>query len=421
MTPIETDAVDQRPPHSPAYQPLGLATLLRKAVAGEDLTPVGAHLLEYCQAHDDPQALLDLALVLEMKYEKDAALDVQKLALHTRTHYRLKEAVAPRPVRLLALKAPGDLMANTPFECLLAGADIQVEALYVDPGLAPPAALPEHDVLLVAACALDANAGALGRAAELIAASARPVLNRPEHIALTTREAAYALLGKLPGIAMAHTVRVGRERLLAAARGEWNLSQEVDGQYPFIVRPVGSHAGKGLARVADEAELRQYLEGAEADTFYVAPFIDYSGADGLFRKYRIVLIDGVPYVCHMGISRHWMVHYPYEEMIAHPERREEEARFMADFDTGFAARHRDALQGIAAQSGLDYIGFDCAEAPDGRLLIFEVATAMVVHDMDDPATFPHKPAQMRKVFEAFAGMLLRAASRSSTETNHRDH
>ena len=39
-----------------------------------------------------------------MKYEKDAALDVQKLALHTRTHYRLKEAVAPRPVRLLALR-----------------------------------------------------------------------------------------------------------------------------------------------------------------------------------------------------------------------------------------------------------------------------------------------------------------------------
>ena len=206
-------------------------------------------------------------------------------------------------------------MANTPFECLLAGADISRSAL-CRPRPAPPA-LPEHDVLLVAACALDANAGALGRAAELIAASARPVLNRPEHIALTTREAAYALLGKLPGIAMAHTVRVGRERLPAAAGASGTCRRKSTGSIrSSCVRsaPTPARASRGWRTRRNCAS----TEGAEADTFYVAPFIDYSGADGLFRKYRIVLIDGVPYVCHMGISRHWMVHYPYEEMIAHP-------------------------------------------------------------------------------------------------------
>ncbi|WP_207004596.1 ATP-grasp domain-containing protein [Trinickia mobilis] len=409
MNTVETKTIENtKQPF--AYRPLGLARLLREATAGTDLTPLGERLLEHGKRNDDPQALLDLSLVLELKYQKASALAVQALALQARRLYRLKDAQPSSPVRVLALKAPGDLMKNTPFECLIENADFQVEVLYVDGQLPSSARLPDHDVVLVAACALDANSEPLAQIAKLIAGTARRVLNRPERVAHTTRDAAYALLGKMPGICMAHTLRVQRMRLLAAAADEWDLSQEIDGHYPFIVRPVGSHAGQGLAKVSNRDELRTYVENADAAEFYVAPFIDYSDADGLFRKYRIVLIEGKPYACHMGISRDWIVHYPYVEMIAHPERRQEEARFMADFDTGFAARHRDALQNIATLTGLDYVGFDCAETADGRLLIFEVATAMVIHDMDDPGTFPYKRPQMRRVFDAFSGMLQRAGA-----------
>jgi glutathione synthase/RimK-type ligase-like ATP-grasp enzyme len=410
MNSVESDAQTARATPSADYPPLGLAPLLRAATAGEDLTPIGEALLEYTKTHADPLALLDLSLVLQLKYQKASALAVQQLALRMRNLYRLKNAAAESAPRLLVLKAPGDLMANTPFECLVGGADMQIEALYLDPHGPKPAALPEHDVVLVAACTSDANAAPLALAAELVAGTTRPVLNRPERVALTSRDAAYALLGKVPGIAMAHTVRVPRARLLAAAAGEWDLSQEIDGRYPYIVRPVGSHAGSGLAKVANGDELKAYVEQSDADEFYVAPFIDYRSADGLFRKYRIVLIDGKPYACHMGVSQHWIVHFPYPEMLAHPERRDEEARFMADFDTDFAVRHRDALSSIATLSGLDYIGFDCAETPDGKLLIFEVATAMIIHDMDDPGLFPHKQPQMHKVFRAFCEMLQRAAT-----------
>jgi hypothetical protein len=34
----------------------------------------------------------------------------------------------------------------------------------------------------------------------------------------------------------------------------------------------------------------------------------------------------------------------------------------------------------------------------------------VVHNMDSPDVFPYKGPQMRKVFDAFAGMMYRAAS-----------
>ncbi len=61
--------------------------------------------------------------------------------------------------------------------------------------------------------------------------------------------------------------------------------------------------------------------------------------------------------------------------------------------------------------GLDYFGIDCAELPDGRLLLFEAETAMVVHKMDSPELYPYKQGQMTKVFAAFWAMIDRASSR----------
>ena len=84
---------------------------------------------------------------------------------------------------------------------------------------------------------------------------------------------------------------------------------------------------------------------------------------------------------------------------------------MAGFDAGFAARHAAALAGIQACIGLDYLGIDCAETADGRLLVFEIDHAMVVHAMDPVEVYPYKQAAMRRLFTAFRAMLGRAAGR----------
>jgi glutathione synthase/RimK-type ligase-like ATP-grasp enzyme len=393
------------------YQPIGLAPLLRAATAGHDLTQLGELLIDHVKQHDDPYALLDLSLVLQLKYQKESALAVQQQALQITRHFQLKRAsTTPPALRVLVLKTPGDLMANTPLECLLDNADIQLDVLYAD--AEPIAALPEHDVIFVAACASDETKGVLEQISSLVSGTACRVLNRPDHVMKTMRDTAYATLGAVPGICMARTVRLSREQVGEAVSGGLDLAAMLQNDYPFIIRPLGSHAGTGLEKVSDEQELGRYLAKSEAEAFYMAPFIDYSSADGLFRKYRIVMIDGKPFVCHMGISKDWMVHYPYTEMLAHVDRREEEARMMATFDAEFAERHRDALRQVAELTGLDYVGFDCAETHDGRLLIFEIATGMVVHDMDDPERFPYKAPQIRQVAHAFQQMLRRAAHAS---------
>jgi hypothetical protein len=184
------------------------------------------------------------------------------------------------------------------------------------------------------------------------------------------------------------------------------------GSFPIIARPLDSHAGHGLEKLDDQTAVGDYLGRRAEKEFYLAPFVDYRGHDGLYRKYRIILIAGRPYACHMAISTHWMIHYLNADMRAHADRRAEEARFMADFEEDFAVRHATALDEIARKVGLEYLPFDCAETPDGQLLVFETGTNMIVHAMDSPDLFPYKRPQMKKVFAAFEAMLRDASGRA---------
>ena len=100
-----------------------------------------------------------------------------------------------------------------------------------------------------------------------------------------------------------------------------------------------------------------------------------------------------------------MVHYVGADMATEARNRAEEERAMATFDHGFARRHAAAFHALHQRFGLDYFGIDCAETRSGELLIFEVASAMVIHAMDSPQLYPYKQAQMRKTFAAFHGLL----------------
>ena len=105
--------------------------------------------------------------------------------------------------------------------------------------------------------------------------------------------------------------------------------------------------------------LQLYLEEWLDLEFYVSDFINYQSSDGSYRKYRIALIDKQPYLCHLAVSDHWMVHYMSAGMELSAEKRaEEEAAFIA-FSSEFSQRHRLALSAIADRLGLDYVVLDC--------------------------------------------------------------
>jgi glutathione synthase/RimK-type ligase-like ATP-grasp enzyme len=177
------------------------------------------------------------------------------------------------------------------------------------------------------------------------------------------------------------------------------------GNFPVIIRPVDSHAGHGLMKIDTPEAIAEYLRSMPEREFYISRFVDYRAADGLFRKYRVVLIDGRPYAGHMGISDDWMIHYLNAGMAESAEKRAEEECFMRTFDEDFASRHADALAAISERVGLDYLVIDCGETTDGKLLVFELDSGAIVHSMDPVDLFPYKRGPMQKVFKAFRDML----------------
>jgi hypothetical protein len=106
-----------------------------------------------------------------------------------------------------------------------------------------------------------------------------------------------------------------------------------------------------------------------------------------------------------------MVHYLSAGMAGDAGKRAEEARFMASFDTDFAARHQAAFASLHRRTELDYFAIDCAELPDGRLLLFEADVAMIVHDLDSESLYPYKKPAMARLFAAFQAALSAAAAR----------
>jgi glutathione synthase/RimK-type ligase-like ATP-grasp enzyme len=234
----------------------------------------------------------------------------------------------------------------------------------------------------------------------------KPVLNAADAILDLSRDRLWRKLQGAQGLELPPTVRATRLATSAVAVGALDLADVLPGGgFPLVVRPVGSHAGKGLERIEDAAALGEYLKATDAAHLYLSRFVDYASADGLFRKYRVALFDGRPYLAHMAIGDHWMVHYLNAGMAESPSKRAEEAQAMAGFAEGFAARHALALAEISRGLGLDYFALDCAETRDGRLLVFEADVGMIIHALDPVEVYPYKQPQMQTVFAAFEAML----------------
>ena len=403
------------PPSDPP-EPIGLASLAKRAFDGVDLSPLSSELIRRMIAEPENAAvLMDLATIEHLYGNHGDASDLQNRALAFQRLYRHPAArPGPDEIRLLAFMAPGDFMANTPLEFLLEGSNVRLDMLYLVPGAPVPESVPDHDLAFVAVGESDENQALLQALGPVVRGWPRPVLNAPDRIAHLSREGTWELLRSAPGIAIPRTLRLDRQGLAKLGAGKLTLD---DVGFPIIARPTGSHAGQGLIKIETPAAVAGYLQEHPQAEFYVARFIDYRSADGMFRKYRVALVDGRPFASHMGVSQHWMIHYLNAGMRESAEKRAEEARWMAAFDRDFAQRHARAFEILAERVGLEYFGIDCGETPAGELLIFEADVAMIVHAMDPPDLFPYKRPTMEKVFDAFQALLAKAAGRPLPSTS----
>jgi len=344
---------------------IGFAKLTTMAFRGTDLRPLRDQLMSKVAGGTAGAGEgLDLSLITQLLGDKQIGIAIQAEVLAFHQLFRSPCGAEKPKLRVLALAAAIDMGGNTPIEFLLEESGIELLTLYVIAGIELPVPLPDHDVLI----------------------------------------------GGIEGLDIPATVCVTRAQLSDVALSNLcfaDIAAEL--RFPIIVRPRGSHAGVGLAKLDDCAAIDRYLAERLEREFFVSRFVDYANHDGLFRKYRIVVVDGRPYACHMAIADRWDIWYLNADMAFSESKRREEGNFMRSFDGAFAVRHRRALAAMIDRIGLDYFTVDCAENKRGELLIFEADNTAVVHNMDSPELFPYKPPQMRAIFEAFAAMLYRRA------------
>jgi hypothetical protein len=391
----------------PSADRIGFARLTAMAFGGADLRPLRDRLIgRLADGTAEAGEGLDLSLIAQLLGDKQTGMAIQAEVLAFHQLYRSPCSSEQPKLRVLALAAAIDMGGNTPIEFLLENSGIELQTLYVVAGVELPTPLPEHDVAIVIASDSEECADALRKIDSMAPRWPRPLLNAPRSVRNLDRDKLHGLLRGIDGIEIPATHGVARAELMAIAQSPDDISNVApDLKFPLIVRPRGSHAG---VRIEDGAAMTRYLSERSEEAFFVSRFVDYSSPDGLFRKYRVVFIDRKPYACHMAIADRWDIWYLNAGMAESAEKRSEEARFMRDFDHGFAFRHRNALAAVAGRVGLDYFTIDCAENRDGELLIFEADNTAVVHNMDSPEVFPYKAPQMRKIFDAFAAMLVRA-------------
>ena len=383
-----------------------MARLARMQVGGIDLRPLWQTLItRLIDGTVEAGEGLDLSLIAQLLGDKPVGLAIQDQILASHQLFRLPCALEKPRLRVLALAAATDMGSNTPIEFLLEHSGVELITLYVMADVELPLPLPDHDIAIVIASDSEECRAALGKIDRAAARWPRPLLNPPRLVSNLDRDKLHRLLGGIEGLEIPATMALSHAQLREASPA----TPAIDLKFPIIVRPRGSHAGAGLAKLDDRAALLRYLDARPEQEFFIARFVDYASSDGLFRKYRIVFIDGQPYACHLAIADRWDIWYLNAGMSQSAAKRREEEAFMRTFDAGFARRHRTALAGIAERIGLEYFTMDCAETSNGSLLIFEADNTAVVHDMDPPDIFPYKLPQMRRVFDAFAAMLDRRA------------
>jgi hypothetical protein len=154
--------------------------------------------------------------------------------------------------------------------------------------------------------------------------------------------------------------------------------------------------------------LRDRVRELPGDELYAIEFTDVRGADGLVRKYRVMIVDWELYPLHLAVARHWKVHYATADMTDVDAHRGEDERFLTQMPAVLGERAIAALKSVRDVLDLDYGGIDFAIDSNGDVVVFEANASMLVPVVPDDARFAYRNAPVRRICDAVTAMLLKA-------------
>ncbi len=420
-------ALKINPTSAPAL--LGLGALLSRTGARSAAQTVYRQL---CACHpDDPAGHVGLANLLHEAGEPEAAWQYYHAALavqpgYPEAHQGLGNLCAARgdtraawahwragytkrvfnhwaylgaapPVRVLLLISilGGNLRARQ----LLDDKVFAVAAVAME-FFTPAHELPPHDLVFNAIGDADLCGPALLAACALVVRTTAPVINPPDAVARTGRVENARRLAAMAGVVCPRMATLPRATVTAGRLEALGLG------WPVLLRAPGFHTGLHFVRVDGPGELAAAAAALPGQNVLVMECLDARGADGAWRKGRVMILGGVLYPLHWAVCRTWKVHYFAADMAGDAAHRAEEARFLDDMPAFLGARAMAALAEIGRVLGLDYAGVDFALAPDGAVMVFEANAAMVILEPPDGGMWDYRRATAAAALNAARGLLV---------------
>jgi glutathione synthase/RimK-type ligase-like ATP-grasp enzyme len=366
---------------------------------------------------------LDLARV---HYERALALDPGHLFAHQQLSELLRDlgdlegmrrhrklGFAPRPTGQFPYMGRGEsvpllVLTSTP------AADVGWRKLVDDTVFAsttlvaefysPSQPLPPHRLIFNAIGDADLSPVDLKAAAALVAQSDAPVINAPANVLATTRAANAARLAHVPGVRTPRIALTAKARLCDADGAE-NLTAQ-GFSFPLLLRSPGFHTGRHFRRVETPDELAVNAQALPGGELMVMDYIDCRGADGLARKYRVMMIGGRLYPLHMAASLDWKVHYFSAAMRDESKLQAEEARFLNDMAGVLGPGAMAAVNTIQSVLGLDYAGIDFGLNDCGELVLFEANAVMTIVPPDASPQWAYRRAPIASAIAAARAMVV---------------
>jgi len=193
-----------------------------------------------------------------------------------------------------------------------------------------------------------------------------PFFNLPSNVMKTTRDNIYQSLQGIDKLHVPKTVKIQPESLFDI----YDVIEKEHFEFPVIFRQAGDHGGISTILIKDKTE-SFYAFALDGRDYYLTQFVDYK-EDGLYRKHRLIVVDGEVYLRHVKFSDQWIVHH--KTLISNPEELQKAAseRFLVEIKPAI----RPIIREIYNRLKLDYFGIDCYIDKDMNILVFEINANM---------------------------------------------
>ena len=305
------------------------------------------------------------------------------------------------PVRLLLLVSA--MGGNTPMASFLDDHIFETHVLvteYYDQKVP----LPDHDLVFNSIGDADICREGLEAACAVLDRTRQPAINHPDAVLKTGRLSNVLRMRGLPNVvvpqmaAFTRSMLTGPDAAALVAGGGYS--------FPLLVRAPGFHTGQHFFRAADLNGLAAAVAQIPGDDVWLIEQLDARDDSGMYRKLRVMLVDGRLYPLHLAISKNWKVHYFKADMAESADNRAIDRDFLDDMEGAIGTRALAALGRISAKLGLDYGEIDFAVNGQGDILLFEANATMVMAALSSDKKWDYRRPAFDAVFAAVRNMIL---------------